>query len=68
MIAFNSDRPGRELDMDMVGHLDIVTLIRMGRKGRLISGWRLEDSLWGSEVNTLQGLRPLQSGQCAEMD
>lgn len=54
--------------MDVDGHLDIVSLIRMGRKGRLISDWRLEDSLWGSEVNTLQVLRPLQSGQCAEMD
>lgn len=59
LIAFKSDRPGRKVDIDSY----IVILIRMGQKGRLISGWRLRGSSWGSEVSTMKGLRPLQTGQ-----
>lgn len=59
LIAFNSDRPGRKVDIDP----DIITLIRVEQKGRLISGWRLRGSSRGSEVSTMQGLRPLHTGQ-----
>lgn len=36
-----------------------------GQKDRLVVGQRLGGTSRGSEVSTMRGLRPLQSGQCA---